>query len=93
MIKASKIPYEIPLGGIIESGDMLVLLDMTLEKVDAARFAARKQQALANGRLRGIGYGVYPEQFGCGTDFGVEIEFFDDRWIILHNKQFDRKAG
>lgn len=93
MIEASKIPYEMPPGGIIDSGDMPALLDMALEKADAARFAARKKQALANGRLRGIGYAMYPEQFGCGTDFGVEIEFFDERWIILHNKQVDRKAG
>ena len=83
MIKASEIPYEMPVGGTIDSGDMPALLDMAMDKADLAGFAARKQQALAQGRLRGIGYGMYLEQCGGGTDSGVEIEFFDDGRVIL----------
>ena len=83
MIKASQIPYEMPVGGTIDSGDMPALLDMALDRADVAGFAARKQQALANGRLSGIGYGMYLEQCGGGTDSGVEIEFFDDGQVVL----------
>ncbi len=87
MIKASQIPYEMPVGGTIDSGDMPALLDMAVDRADVAGFAARKQQALANGRLRGIGYGMYLEQCGGGTDSGVEIEFFDDGRVVLHAAQ------
>ena len=66
MIKASQIPYEMPVGGTIDSGDMPALLDMAVDRADVAGFAARKQQALANGRLSGIGYGMYLEQCGGG---------------------------
>jgi carbon-monoxide dehydrogenase large subunit len=87
MITAAQIPYTMPVGGSIDSGDMPALLDVAIEKADLAGFAARRKDSQACGHLRGIGYGMYLEQCGGGTDSGVSIEFSAGGQIALHAAQ------
>ena len=87
MITAVQIPYTMPVGGSIDSGDMPALLDVAIEKADLAGFAARRKDAQACGHLRGIGYGMYLEQCGGGTDSGVSIEFSAGGQIVLRAAQ------
>ena len=87
MITAAQIPYTMPVGGSIDSGDMPALLDVATKKADLAGFTARRKDSEARGQLRGIGYGMYLEQCGGGTDSGVSIEFFADGQIVLHAAQ------
>ncbi|MGB2469063.1 MAG: xanthine dehydrogenase family protein molybdopterin-binding subunit, partial [Candidatus Puniceispirillaceae bacterium] len=87
MITAAQIPYTMPVGGSIDSGDMPALLDTATKKADLAGFAARRQDSQSRGLLRGIGYGMYLEQCGGGTDSGVSIEFSADGQIVLHAAQ------
>ena len=87
MITAAQIPYTMPVGGSIDSGDMPALLDVATKKADLAGFAARRQDSQSRGQLRGIGYGMYLEQCGGGTDSGVSIEFSADGQIVLHAAQ------
>ncbi|MCH1427255.1 MAG: molybdopterin-dependent oxidoreductase, partial [Alphaproteobacteria bacterium] len=87
MITAAQIPYTMPVGGSIDSGDMLALLDVATKKADLAGFAARRRDSQSRGQLRGIGYGMYLEQCGGGTDSGVCIEFSADGQIVLHAAQ------
>jgi carbon-monoxide dehydrogenase large subunit len=87
MITAAQIPYTMPVGGSIDSGDVPALLDVATKKADLAGFAARRQDSESRGQLRGIGYGMYLEQCGGGTDSGVSIEFSADGQIVLHAAQ------
>ena len=87
MITAAQIPYTMPVGGSIDSGDMPALLDVATKKADLTGFAARRQDSQSRGQLRGIGYGMYLEQCGGGTDSGVAIEFSADGQIVLHAAQ------
>jgi len=87
MITAAQMPYEMPSGGTIDSGDMPALFDVALAKADVSGFAGRRLDAAASGRLRGIGYGMYLEQCGDGTDSGIAIEFNQDGQIIVHAAQ------
>jgi carbon-monoxide dehydrogenase large subunit len=87
MIKASQIPYEMVCGGTIDSGEMTELFDMALATADVAGFAKRKAESAENGKLRGIGFGMYLEQCGNGADDGVNIEFQNDGRVILHGSQ------
>ncbi len=87
MITAAQIPYTMPVGGSIDSGDMPALLDVATKKADLAGFAARRQDSQSRGQLRGIGYGMYLEQCGGGTDSGISIEFAADGQIVLHAAQ------
>jgi carbon-monoxide dehydrogenase large subunit len=87
MITAAQIPYTMPVGGSIDSGDVPALLDVATKKADLAGFAARRQDSESRGQLRGIGYGMYLEQCGGGTDSGVSIEFSADGQIFLHAAQ------
>ena len=87
MIKPSQIPYAMVCGGTIDSGEMTELFDMALATADVAGFAKRKAESAENGKLRGIGFGMYLEQCGNGADDGVDIEFQDDGRVILHGSQ------
>jgi carbon-monoxide dehydrogenase large subunit len=87
MIKGSQIPYEMVCGGTIDSGEMTELFDMALATADVAGFAKRKAESSKNGKLRGIGFGMYLEQCGNGADDGVDIEFQDDGRVILYGSQ------
>jgi carbon-monoxide dehydrogenase large subunit len=87
MIKPSQIPYAMVCGGTIDSGEMTELFDMALATADVAGFAKRKAESAENGKLRGIGFGMYLEQCGNGADEGVDIEFQEDGQVILHGSQ------
>ena len=87
LIKPSQIPYAMVCGGTIDSGEMTELFDMALATADVAGFAKRKAESAENGKLRGIGFGMYLEQCGNGADEGVDIEFQDDGRVILHGSQ------
>jgi len=87
MIKTSQIPYAMVCGGTIDSGEMTELFDMALATADVAGFAKRKAESAENGKLRGIGFGMYLEQCGNGADEGVDIEFQDDGRVILYGSQ------
>ena len=50
-------------------------------------FATRREQSDKQNKLRGIGFGMYLEQCGGGTDEGVDVEFQDDGRIILYGSQ------
>ncbi len=55
MIRSDQMPYTTALGYTYDSGDFAAVMEKTLEKADWQGFAARREQARARGRLRGIG--------------------------------------
>ena len=87
MIKADQMPYEMVSGGTIDSGEIPQLLEVAIKQSDVAGFASRCAQSNRQNKLRGIGFGMYLEQCGSGTDGGVDIEFQDDGQVIVYGSQ------
>ena len=61
-----RFPHETPVGMTYDVGDFQAHLDRALELADHNGFAARREQARKQGRLRGIGIGCYIEAAGIG---------------------------
>jgi aerobic carbon-monoxide dehydrogenase large subunit len=68
-------PYATPLGVTYDSGAFGRNMADALAAADLAGFAARRAEALARGRRRGLGYAVYIEQSGFPPDEFAELRF------------------
>jgi carbon-monoxide dehydrogenase large subunit len=64
LIRPGDFPYQTPVALTYDIGDYEASLDKALELIDYAGFAARRAQAAANGKRRGIGLSCYIE--ACG---------------------------
>jgi aerobic carbon-monoxide dehydrogenase large subunit len=74
-IRPEAMPYATPLGLIYDSGDFVRNMDDALAAADLGGFAARRAEATARGRYRGIGHAVYIEQSGMPPDEFAELRF------------------
>lgn len=63
-VTPEQIPYRNTVGNLIDSGRFAETQDMALKLADWAGFPARKAEAAARGRLRGIGLGYFIEASG-----------------------------
>lgn len=59
LVRTNELPYAMPNGQVIDSGDFERLLDKAAEISDWSGFAKRRQLAESHGKLRGIGLGMY----------------------------------
>lgn len=66
-VPAEAMPYETANGTVYDSGDFVAVMDDALARADHAGFAARRAEAAARGRLRGIGVATYLEAAGAGA--------------------------
>jgi carbon-monoxide dehydrogenase large subunit len=55
LIPAKAMPYKLPTGSTYDCGEFEAVMDKCLAKADYAGATARKEEAKANGKLRGIG--------------------------------------
>jgi aerobic carbon-monoxide dehydrogenase large subunit len=60
-IKPDQFPYSAPSGSVYDGGDFSAILDEALKASDFAGFEARRAEAKARGKLRGIGIGNFLE--------------------------------
>jgi carbon-monoxide dehydrogenase large subunit len=74
-IRPAAMPYTTPLGLVYDSGDFARNLGDALGAADSTGFAARRAEARARGRLRGLGHSVYIEQSGFPPDEFAEARF------------------
>ncbi|MGB3271961.1 MAG: xanthine dehydrogenase family protein molybdopterin-binding subunit [Xanthobacteraceae bacterium] len=70
LIGPHEIPYKAGSGLTYDSGNFPAVLDRALALADYEGFAARKREALARGRLRGIAVGCYLEVTAGGAELG-----------------------
>jgi len=63
-IQPSQFPYQTPVAVVYDTGDYEASLNLALQLSDYAGFPARKAEAKARGKLRGIGVSSYIE--ACG---------------------------
>jgi len=74
-IRPTAMPHTTPLGLVYDSGDFGRNMQDALAAADAAGFAARRAEARARGRYRGLGHAVYIEQSGFPPDEFAELRF------------------
>ncbi|WP_270937171.1 xanthine dehydrogenase family protein molybdopterin-binding subunit [Falsiroseomonas oryzae] len=65
MIAPEAMPYRTPVGATYDSGDFAAVLDGALLAADAAAFPARRAEAVARGRRRGLGVSCFLEHSGA----------------------------
>jgi aerobic carbon-monoxide dehydrogenase large subunit len=78
MVPPSAMPHSTPVGKKYDSGDFRKVLDAAVEKIGYTDFAARKAQANARGKRRGLGISYYLEATGGDPTERAEIRFADD---------------
>jgi carbon-monoxide dehydrogenase large subunit len=66
-VPAAAMPYTTANGTVYDSGDFEAVMDDALARADWAGFAARRAEAAARGKLRGIGIATYLEAGGAGA--------------------------
>jgi carbon-monoxide dehydrogenase large subunit len=74
-IKPDAMPYQTALGLNYDSGEFARNLDQALAAAESAGFPARRAEARARGRYRGLGHAVYIEQSGFPPDEFAELRF------------------
>jgi carbon-monoxide dehydrogenase large subunit len=71
-------PHRTPLGFTYDSGDYPALLDAALARADAAGFAARRAEAAARGRRRGLGLSCHLHGSGGWGDETSIVQVLPD---------------
>ena len=72
-IPPEAMPYKTPAGPTYDSGEFAALMDEAMRRADWAGASARKAEAKARGRRRGIGMATYVEGCGGGPEDMAEV--------------------
>lgn len=84
MVPPSAMPHSTPVGKKYDSGDFRKVLDTAVEKIGYGDFAARKAEAKARGKRRGLGIAYYLEATGGDPTERAEIRFADDGGVDVY---------
>jgi carbon-monoxide dehydrogenase large subunit len=92
LIKPKQMPYRNAVGVTYDSGDFPAVLKAALAAADAAGFAARRRQSRREGKLRGLGIGMFVEISGPG---GGELGglHFDAEGVTIVTGTHDHGQG
>ena len=87
LIAKGQMPYKTPTGATFDSGDFPGLLAKAKLESDWKGFPARRRQSRKQGKLRGIGCGMFVEPSGGGHSKVDEVAvlFRKDGSLVLHN--------
>ncbi len=83
-IAPDKLPYRTVSGELYDTGAFARVLTRAEAEADVAGFAARKADAAARGRLRGLGLCSYIEAILGSPTEGATVEFDADGTVSLH---------
>jgi carbon-monoxide dehydrogenase large subunit len=88
-IPADAFPYQTPVALEYDTGDYDATLDLALEKADWASFEARRAEARARGKLRGIGLTTYVEACGLAPSnvagqLGARAGLYESAIVRMH---------
>src|SRR5436190_14671155 len=76
-------PHKTAMGMTIDSGGFVDNLDRAIAKADLAGFEARRAEAKARGRLRGIGIACFLETSRGAPNEGAEVRFETDGTVTV----------
>ncbi|MGH7114676.1 MAG: xanthine dehydrogenase family protein molybdopterin-binding subunit [Stellaceae bacterium] len=82
-------PYQTPVALQYDSGDYRTTLDLALKAADYAGFETRRQEAMARGKLRGIGIATYIEACGIAPSavvgsLGARAGLYESAAVRVH---------
>ena len=88
-IPADAFPYQTPVALQYDSGDYQTTLELALKAADYAGFEARRREALASGKLRGIGIATYIEACGIAPSavvgsLGARAGLYESAAVRVH---------
>ena len=88
-IPADAFPYQTPVALQYDSGDYFSTLDLATKAADYTGFEARRQEAAARGKLRGIGLATYIEACGIAPSavvgsLGARAGLFEAAQVRVH---------
>jgi aerobic carbon-monoxide dehydrogenase large subunit len=88
-IPADAFPYQTPVALQYDSGDYQTTLDLALKAADYAGFEARRREAMARGKLRGIGIATYIEACGIAPSavvgsLGARAGLYETAAVRVH---------
>ena len=72
-VRPEDLPYSMPNGHVIDSGDFGALLDLALKQSRWHEFSSRRDESARHGLLRGIGLGMYMHSTGGSKDETCEV--------------------
>ena len=76
-------PHKTAMGMAIDSGGFIANLDQAVARAEVAGFEARRAEAKARGRLRGIGVGCFLETSRGAPNEGAEVRFDSDGTVMV----------
>ncbi len=82
-------PYQTPVALQYDSGDYATTLELALKAADYAGFEARRREAMARGKLRGIGIATYIEACGIAPSavvgsLGARAGLYESAAVRVH---------
>jgi len=88
-IRKDQFPYQTPVALQYDSGDYQATLDQALKAADWAGFEARRSEAKARGKLRGIGLSTYIEACGIAPSavvgaLGARAGLYESANVRVH---------
>ena len=92
-IPSSAMPYKEASGSVYDGGEFSALLDQAVVAGDLAGFPARRAEAAARGRLRGIGVGNFLECTAPPTKEQGELRFEKDGLVTIITGTLDYGQG
>jgi carbon-monoxide dehydrogenase large subunit len=92
-IRADQIPYTNCVGNVLDSGDFEGTQALALKLADWHGFAARKAEARARGKLRGIGLGYFVEASGGAPQEWARVTMAEDGRAKLTVGTFSHGQG
>ena len=92
-IRPADMPYQTPVESRYDSGDFAGVMSRAIEKADWKGFAARREQARRNGKLRGIGLAMYIERCGGGPGDTVVVKVDPAGSVTLFSGMQDNGQG
>ena len=78
LIPPDAFPYRSPTGLLYDPCEFAQVIESALERADAAGFPARRAEAKAQGRLRGLGIANYVERCGGGAGLSERSDLLVD---------------
>ncbi|MEI6201938.1 MAG: xanthine dehydrogenase family protein molybdopterin-binding subunit [Enhydrobacter sp.] len=76
-------PHKTAMGMAIDSGGFVANLDQAVLQADVAGFEARRAEARARGKLRGLGVGCFLETSRGAPNEGAEVRFDSDGTVMV----------
>lgn len=92
-IPSSAMPYKAASGSVYDGGEFSALLDQAIVAGDFAGFPARRAEAAARGKLRGIGVGNFLECTAPPTKEQGELRFEKDGLVTIITGTLDYGQG